>query len=117
MVETASGRGRDGLIAAIVLSVIAVIGAAPLTAFVLYVEHRMSYQGTCGPHAPDIAEHPCTADEHAAEFGAGFAFIGLLVFSCGGSIAALFVVGALWTIWATARAIRARRRPPAPRVE
>jgi len=37
-----------------------------------WIVHATSYTGTCGPHAPDIAAHPCTQEQYDAEFNAGF---------------------------------------------
>lgn len=51
--------------------------AAPT--MIAYVEHAASYEGVCGPHAPDIPGRPCSRGEYMAEFGAGFAGVGLFL--------------------------------------
>lgn len=51
--------------------------AAPYV--IAYVQHTNSYAGICGPHAPDIAAHPCTREEYLAEFDRGFAGVGLFI--------------------------------------
>lgn len=43
-----------------------------------WFDHVSSYDGICGPHAPDIAAHPCTREVYNAEFNQGFGGIALL---------------------------------------
>lgn len=68
------------------------------THFALYWEHVARFAGVCGPHAPDIAAHPCTYDVYVAEFDAGFAGVGLLFFKV---VAVVIVVPAYVAAWAS----------------
>jgi hypothetical protein len=76
---------------------ILLLASAILGPFLLHglawLDHVSSYNGICGPHAPDIAAHPCTREVYNAEFNQGFGGIALLasevllgagIFFCGG---------------------------------
>lgn len=71
------------------------------------LDHAASYSGVCGPHAPDIAAHPCTRAEHMAELTAGFSGVGLLLVE-GASLVGAGAVAAVG--WMVALAVRARRK-------
>ena len=63
-----------------------------------WLAHTISYDGTCGPHAPDIAAHPCTRATFQAEFGAGFAGVGLLIIEAAAFVVTSIVVTTAWLI-------------------
>jgi len=81
-----------------VFTVIFVIGVPIAFHGLMWLDHARSFSGTCGPHAPDIAAHPCTYDEHMREFAAGFAGIGLLLVEGAIFAGASSVAGAAWTV-------------------
>lgn len=85
------------------------LGAAALaiwlTGAAMRQQHLAGYRGVCGPHAPDIAAHPCSREVHAREFAAGFE--GVALFAAQGTAALLAVL----TVHVSRRAPR-RRSPP-----
>jgi hypothetical protein len=82
-----------------VLASIAFVLASPVvTHRVLLASHAASHTGICGPHAPDIAAYPCTREVYMAEFGAGFAGVGLLLLEAAAMVGAAAIVGAGWMI-------------------
>lgn len=74
-----------------------------------YALHAVSYRGTCGPHAPDIAAHACDRATYLAEFGAGFAGVGLMVLTAAVGVPLAIVMGS----FAVVRTRRRRGRLPA----
>lgn len=78
------------------------LGAPVALHTLAYLDHEASYDGRCGPHAPDIAAHDCTREEHMAEFDAGFAGVGLLLIEfvvgagCGLLAVVAWLVAAIW---------------------
>lgn len=62
----------------------------------LYASHTVSYDGICGPHAPDIAAHSCTFAEHQAEFAAGFAGVGVFLLTAGSFAVSLPLCLGVW---------------------
>jgi hypothetical protein len=71
----------------------AIVAATPLLMrLAFWVAHRASYAGVCGPHAPDISAHPCTYNDYMAEFGAGFAGVGLLMVEASSFLVAIVLV-------------------------
>jgi hypothetical protein len=79
------------------LSILAVALTPVVVHEALRWEHSRGFQGTCGPHAPDIAAHPCSYEEYMAEFGAGFAGVGLLLIEAASVVLAAGVVAAFWS--------------------
>jgi hypothetical protein len=95
------------------------IATALATPFVflalVYWNYTTSYQGVCGPHAPDIDAHPCSRETYLREFAGGFAFVGLvLMMGASFSLVSLFIT-ALWVgFWMLKKRAIARQaeRPP-----
>lgn len=103
-------RSRTRLIIAAAASVLALVAAPSLTLAGLYTSHVSSYHGVCGPHAPDIPEHPCSFEQYEAELFGGFSGIALIMLMGVAFIAAAVLVGTGWLVWIT---LRSRRRLPA----
>jgi hypothetical protein len=76
------------------------VTAAP--AVIAYAIHVASYDGFCGPHAPDISRHPCSWRTHHAEFGSGFEGAGLWMLTIPAALVGLVAGAVVFT--------RARRR-------
>lgn len=70
----------------------------PFFHFLAFLEHKASYTGICGPHAPDIRAHACTYDQYMKEFGAGFEGIALLFAEIRLGGLSLFVAGVIWIV-------------------
>jgi hypothetical protein len=80
-----------------VLASIGVILAAPaLVRSGFFLVHLAAYDGTCGPHAPDIAAHACDRATYLAEFGAGFAGVGLFIIEAFAALVASIGVASYW---------------------
>ena len=82
----------------VVVSIAAIVATPLLVHRALYLEHAASYGGICGPHAPDIPAHPCDRATYLAEFGAGFAGVGLLLIEALATVLAAAVVVAAWAV-------------------
>ncbi len=78
------------------------IGAVLLTPVALHEvfrwDHARRYEGLCGPHATDIPARPCSYEQYMAEFGAGFAGVGLLLVEAGAFVLAAVLVSAAWML-------------------
>ncbi len=91
---------------------IALVVAAPLLLHLAaYWQHLAAYHGVCGPHAPDIAAHPCDYPTYRAEFAAGFAGVGLLIVEAMLAVVVAMLVGGGWVVWVVARHRRRVRVP------
>ena len=83
---------------------IALVVAAPLLLHLAaYWQHLAAYHGVCGPHAPDIAAHPCDYPTYRAEFAVGFAGVGLLIVEAMLAVVVAVLVGGGWVVWVVAR--------------
>jgi hypothetical protein len=81
----------------LVLASLAAIVAVPVLLHLgFFLVHLASYDGTCGPHAPDIPAHPCDRGAYVEEFGVGFAGVGLLLIEALAAVVAVVVVAAVW---------------------
>lgn len=81
---------------------ILLLASAVLGPFLLHglawFEHVSSYNGICGPHAPDIAAHPCTREVYDAEFNQGFGGMALLASEVVFGVGIFFCGGIAWLI-------------------
>lgn len=76
-----------------------------------FVQHLLSYDGLCGPHAPDIPAWPCNPIMYIFDFlGGSFALIGLIMIS----IPTLLLGLALVLVSSAISFVMRRRRPPPP---
>ncbi len=97
---------RETLAAGVLLSILAVssvsavVGTVVGVRYASYWSYASSFDGICGPHAPDIQAHPCAQAEYLAEYNAGFAGVGaflldlVLLAGCSGSMIVLWGLGA-----------------------
>ncbi len=84
------------------------VGLSPvITYWVFKLNHRFSYNGVCGPHAPDISAWSCSFEEYMNDFGGGFDGVGIVLGCLISSLLSLILVP---TIWISAYR-RARQRP------
>jgi len=104
-----TGAVRRRFVSLLVGLPLAVVGSWCGTHWVLYWDHVRQFRGVCGPHAPDIPAHPCSYETYVAEFGAGFAGVGLLLAQITVVIVVLQLFAAGWVAacWFVDR--RARR--------
>ncbi len=102
--KKASSRSRKLLW--IGLSVVAVVLTPVVVHEGLRRQHARDFHGMCGPHATDIPARPCSYEAYMAEFGAGFAGVGLLLIEGAAFVGAATVVSLAWAL--AARRLRAR---------
>ncbi len=99
----------------------ALIGSALLTCLVpagviegAYQTHVAGYRGVCGPHAPDIPEHPCSRETYIEEFWGGFSGMGVMMIGVVALGITALSLGALWLVAGLFFAIRKNQTRASP---
>ena len=85
--------------------------ASPLLVLALYVlVQAATFDGTCGPYAPDISEHACSAPAYLAGLFSPFALFGMCALTpVVMALSSVLVVG-MWLARLIRGAACARRR-------
>ena len=90
----------------VVLSIAFVLLAPLCVVGGLFVDHLASFDGTCGPYAPDIPAHPCDMSTYAENFFGGFAGMGLIIVGMVSCVVAFGLTAFGWVVWALVVAVR-----------
>lgn len=107
-------KSKAGTIAAVVLSVAAVLASPLVVVGFSLADAAASYDGVCGPYAPDISAHPCSFDTYMQNQLSPFAVAGLIILSPVIMIVAAAIVVAVWSVVLIGRWVWRRARAPQP---
>ena len=97
--RTRASRGGPQVFLSIALPILVPV----VVVIVLFVHHLVTFDGTCGPYAPDIESFPCDLGEYAQNFFSPFALVGLLALCAtlfagtGALVLVYWLLRGLWT--------------------